>query len=310
MAAEPVEKWRIETNDRYNKIVTSVISLATGSLVLPALFLREFLGIPKEKALTPFLNYGVYLAWICLGLSILSGLIFSWLSVKWVKLAWGKKILVSERFLERVLDVSFLAMWLLFPVGVVLFSVGLWLANFAPAQSTAASRVDITVAEVPSLIGLKSENLSVFGLHLGMSRPDAERLLRDSGKFMGIQDEYNSTRIHVYEKLPNGAKGKAVLYLIWETNESGLQMITVFQDSRAYLTPSFRRLLTFEAVDNASEFKRRFIGYPHRSKITLDIPTDNIKHTTYFYDEIGLRITHQHHGKDEAVVFTIVKGSS
>ena len=35
MAAEPTEKWRIETNDRYNKVVTSIISLATGTLVLP-----------------------------------------------------------------------------------------------------------------------------------------------------------------------------------------------------------------------------------------------------------------------------------
>ena len=48
--AEPV-KWKIDTNDRYSKIVVTVISLATGSLVLPTLFLREFLGVPKEKAL-------------------------------------------------------------------------------------------------------------------------------------------------------------------------------------------------------------------------------------------------------------------
>ena len=75
MATEPIDKWRIETNDRYNKIVTSVISLATGSLVLPVLFLLEFLGVPKEKALIAFLDFPVYMAWVCLGSSILSGLI-------------------------------------------------------------------------------------------------------------------------------------------------------------------------------------------------------------------------------------------
>jgi hypothetical protein len=88
------EKWRIETNDRYSKIVASVISLATGSLVLPALFLREFLGVPKETALVPFLNWWVYAAWICLAVSILLGLAYAWLSVKWIKLAWGKKIVL------------------------------------------------------------------------------------------------------------------------------------------------------------------------------------------------------------------------
>ena len=119
MAAEPVEKWRIETSDRYNKIVTSVVSLATGSLVLPVLFLREFLGVPKERALAPFLNCAVYTAWTCLACSILLGLAYSWLSVKWVKLAWGQQIAVSGRFLESVLNCSFVAMALLFIVGVV-----------------------------------------------------------------------------------------------------------------------------------------------------------------------------------------------
>jgi hypothetical protein len=118
MADEPVDRWRIETNDRYSKIVSSVISLATGALVLPALFLRQFLGIPTEKALAPFLTCAAYASWICLGCSVLFGLLYSWLSVKWVKLAWGQKIAVSEHFLEWVLDVVFVLVVLLFLVGI------------------------------------------------------------------------------------------------------------------------------------------------------------------------------------------------
>ena len=111
MADKPVaDKWRIETNDRYNKIVASVISLATGALVFPALFLRQFLGIPAEKALAPFLTCAAYVSWISLGRSVLIGLLYSWISVKWVKLAWGQQIAVSDDFLEKVLDVSFVFM--------------------------------------------------------------------------------------------------------------------------------------------------------------------------------------------------------
>ncbi len=113
------ERWRIETNDRYSKIVTSVVSLATGSLVLPALFLREFLGIPKETALLPFLNWCVYAGWICFAVSILLGLAFAWLSVKWVKLAWGQEVALSERRLECLLDTSFVGMAVLFLAGIV-----------------------------------------------------------------------------------------------------------------------------------------------------------------------------------------------
>ncbi len=119
MPDEPVGKWRIEVNDRYIKVVNSVISLATGALVLPAFFLREFLGIPKEKALAPLLTCAAYTAWVCLGCCVLIGLLYSWISVKWVKLAWGQEIAVSQRSLERVLDVLFVLMGLLFIAGIV-----------------------------------------------------------------------------------------------------------------------------------------------------------------------------------------------
>ena len=52
----PVVECKVKTNERYNQIVRRVISLATAALVLPALFLREFLGVPKETALAPLLT--------------------------------------------------------------------------------------------------------------------------------------------------------------------------------------------------------------------------------------------------------------
>jgi hypothetical protein len=118
MPEEPQKKWIIETNDRYSKIVTTVISLATGSLVLPALFLREYLGVEKGKPLAPLLNSWAYRGWLCLGLSILCGLLYSWLSVKWVKYAWGQPIVLNAGFLEAVMDVSFAVMLVSFFAGV------------------------------------------------------------------------------------------------------------------------------------------------------------------------------------------------
>jgi hypothetical protein len=116
MADQPT-KWMIDTNSRYNKLVRSIISLATGSLVLPVLFLREFLGVDPHTALRPFLNCAAYVAWSCLAFSILSGLMYSWLSVKWVKSAWGQPTMLSSQ-LELLMDVSFVLTMLLFVVGV------------------------------------------------------------------------------------------------------------------------------------------------------------------------------------------------
>jgi len=108
----------VETNDRYSKIVATITSLATASLVLPVIFLRQFLGVPYEKALAPLLNCWAYLGWGLLAPSILLGLVYSWLSVKWVKRAWGQDTSFSERGLECMMDWSFVLMWLFFLVGV------------------------------------------------------------------------------------------------------------------------------------------------------------------------------------------------
>jgi hypothetical protein len=109
----------METNKRYQEIVTRVVSLATGALVLPTLVLREFLGIPKEKALVPFLNRWAYLGWGSLSASIVFGLVYSWLSVKWVKHAWGEPTFFSATTLESSLNSSFVLMMAFFALGII-----------------------------------------------------------------------------------------------------------------------------------------------------------------------------------------------
>lgn len=84
------EQWKIETNDRYQKVTGTIIGLATASLVLPILFLRNFLAIPENKSLDIYLCSLIYWSWVLFALSILSGTVFYYLSAKWVKQAWGQ----------------------------------------------------------------------------------------------------------------------------------------------------------------------------------------------------------------------------
>jgi hypothetical protein len=107
---KPKDEWRIETNDRYSRVVSSIISLSTGTLLLPVLFFRNLLGVANEKPILPLLDGRAYAAWVSLGVSILLGLVHSWLSAKWVKLAWGQAIWFSEGTLEFLLDASFVGM--------------------------------------------------------------------------------------------------------------------------------------------------------------------------------------------------------
>ncbi len=47
----PEKEWKLEVNARYQKVVDTILSLSIGSLVLPTVFLREFLGITKDEGL-------------------------------------------------------------------------------------------------------------------------------------------------------------------------------------------------------------------------------------------------------------------
>jgi len=175
------------------------------------------------------------------------------------------------------------------------------------AFSGPAIAIELTKDNPKTLIGTRPSDYSVSGIRLGITHEQAWRILEKSNSLIGVKDDANPSRIYVYSKNKDGSKGNSALYLIWEPEVAKMQSITVFQGYSGELSPNFRRLLTFEAVDNNSEFKRKFVGYANRSNITLDIPSINLKFTTYFYDDIGLEITHQHSSDEDRVVFAITQ---
>jgi len=113
------QNWRIEVNDRYQKVVDVVLGLATASLILPILFLRTFMGVPESQPVLSKLNCWAYTAWVLLAPSIMFGAVFYYASAKWVKQALGQSVCLSERALERVLDTVFLLMVVCFLAGLI-----------------------------------------------------------------------------------------------------------------------------------------------------------------------------------------------
>lgn len=112
MSAEPKYPWRLDTNDRYREVVRTIVGLSTASLLLPVFFAREFLGIESTTALKSVFGAGVYWSWILLGISIVNGIIFHYLSAKWIRLAWEQPVTVfcvpaSDNFIERTMEVCF-----------------------------------------------------------------------------------------------------------------------------------------------------------------------------------------------------------
>lgn len=112
MNDSPKYPWRLATNERYREVIRLIIGLATASLLLPVFFFREFLHIKKETALVDVFSCSVYWSWGMLGGSILCGIIFHFLSAKWVRLAWGQPVTVfgigaGENAIELGLHIFF-----------------------------------------------------------------------------------------------------------------------------------------------------------------------------------------------------------
>ncbi len=180
-------------------------------------------------------------------------------------------------------------------------------SNESTSPKRDSNEIDVTLDNPSSLISTEPKSIVVKGIRLGMTRQEVAKVLSTSEELMGVEDENNLSRVYVYHRNSDGSRGDAVLYLIWEPAETKMNRITVFQAYRGSLSKTFKRLLSFEAVDDKSSFKRDFVGYANRQKVTLNIPEIGLKHVTYYYDDLGLEITHKHGSRGDEVIFAIVQ---
>ena len=82
----------------------------------------------------PRLTFSVYASWLSLFLAIVSALSFYFLSAKWLKQAYGGPVSLSERCIERALDIMFWASIFTYALGLVLL---LWFMASAASGSAA-----------------------------------------------------------------------------------------------------------------------------------------------------------------------------
>lgn len=66
----------------YSEVQKSYTQYAVASLVLPLTFIRDLLGVPKETALQPYLNYWLWIGWVGLLVCIASSLVYQTVAAK------------------------------------------------------------------------------------------------------------------------------------------------------------------------------------------------------------------------------------
>jgi hypothetical protein len=171
--------------------------------------------------------------------------------------------------------------------------------NFS-TRNTQSNTINLEKDDPNTLIGSTYTQFKIFGLSVNMTHEQVQTQINSDPRIIGLDDRNNSGRIYVYD----ARNRKYLLYLIWNPGEDRMSFMTVFNDCKNYLSPSFRRLLTLEAIDTSSSFISRFLGNSNRNGIGLDIPMIGTKYTIYYYDSIGIQITHRRSSSTEDVVFS------
>lgn len=116
-------EWKSKANAEYQKIIASIISLSTATLVLPTLFLKDFVGLDAGASLRSSLSCSVFVAWSLLFIAIACCLVYYYASAKWLKQAYGGSVKWSEQALEKCLDITFWAAGGTFILGLLLLLV-------------------------------------------------------------------------------------------------------------------------------------------------------------------------------------------
>lgn len=124
------QEWKAKTNAEYQKVVASLISLSTATLVLSTLFLKDFIGLAAGVGLRGSLSLSVIAAWALLLISIACCLVYYYASAKWLKQAYGGVVKWSEHTIETCLDVTFWAAGGFFILGLLLLLT--FMVTYAP----------------------------------------------------------------------------------------------------------------------------------------------------------------------------------
>ena len=120
MESKQDREWRSKAVAEYQKITASLISLSSTALVLPTLFLKDFVGLKAGDSLRNAVSCSVIIAWCFFFITIFCCLIYYYASAKWLKQAYGGTLKVSESCVEHWLDFSFWVAGITFIMGLIL----------------------------------------------------------------------------------------------------------------------------------------------------------------------------------------------
>jgi len=164
---------------------------------------------------------------------------------------------------------------------------------------------NLSLFDITKINSFHSQELQMFGIRLGISIDQVKNTLRGQDSIIIKQDKFNDKRFYLYED-NHSSKGHPLLYLKWPENDpSTLQEIIFYPGCRKYFVGNTKKLFTNATLNFSPSTGQTFFGYPNGKKNLLRVPSQNIRHTAYYYTDEGYEIIKLEKGDKTKFAFGI-----
>ncbi len=165
---------------------------------------------------------------------------------------------------------------------------------------------EVTDVDITQVKDIDASEISVLGVHLGTSiQKTKQKIARKKGIFFR-QDKFNNSRLYLYEYNQGNKKNDPLGYFKWNDKNSGLDEIIIYEDFKKYMKGKSKKLVTREALSYYEEgVGKNFLGYPLKKEKILNIPSQNLKHTAYYYKGKSYQVIKQVNGENVKYAFGI-----
>lgn len=179
-----------------------------------------------------------------------------------------------------------------------------------PAQHvvyrTSQPNLEMTEEDITTYSNFKAEQATIFGLQLGMTQEAAIELIDRNPEITYQFDRYDHRRLYIHNS--SNDSSNSLMYLIWVEGDAGLKMITFFEPIQPILRGSTKKLLTDDALMQRSRLVKNFLGKPQEERVTLDIPQLDMRNVSYYFHDLGIKVTFAKDGENERVIFALYRG--
>ena len=196
-----------------------------------------------------------------------------------------------------------------------LMTVALLAAALAPTGAAAAEKAaEMTVVDITQRPGLKSTELEVFGLRLGMPKKAVLSHLEQEDMLWGYYDGYLLTEkkfsdiIYVFDRTNYEAVGAALLRMNFDAEER-VSNITLYPAMGKHLAGQSKRLVDQDVLE--PKVRRSLLGKAARVE-SEELPIIDLKLDIFHYPARGFQIRHKHSysKRTDEVYFSLVPPSS